>query len=531
MLDNRCLLMHEDTPVCVFEYSKINIGDSPLFSIKKFESILKSEELERQLMPGGTVERNNIELERRKVQTIHQELDNNIPVQPDKENQTEKKTNHIPVNQPKHRIYPESTCSLEKFILGRGIPTEKRQIEKFQNNFRFSNLEENDLVQAIGYARLPTDKFWIKSENSPVTWADINPLNPNSGIHKYQETFVNAPLLQETLYRYGGGSLQSWVYDLEKNEYLFIKSSDNQKIRNKEFIPLFEVIASQIGKELGFGRDIVDYYLIKDYKSCSKSFIKPDEELVSIKYIKEKMLDEEKIRYENGQKDYKLLNQKDGVYEETKQILKYAGIEEKRIDEYLNKMLLLDALIGNSDRQLDNLSLIKDSKTGKFKDIAPIYDLGNSFGINVDMFSNTTPQKFLYLLKDNHRVLESNSIVRPERETLPKFSFHPDQTFYEMLKEGIDKNPNIKFDSRKEKKILNIIESCFDGYEKYMKKNPNIQRELEEENPIKQIKAMKKEMENYVKESYDICRNIQKELRMEHKEEVKRDRKEPEFFE
>lgn len=57
--------------------------------------------------------------------------------------------------------------------------------------------------------------------------------------------------------------------------------------------------------------------------------------------------------------------------------------------EYLSSMILIDCIIGNVDRHLNNFGLIKNISTGKFK-IAPLFDFGLSLFEHDTMYSNVS---------------------------------------------------------------------------------------------------------------------------------------------
>ena len=63
------------------------------------------------------------------------------------------------------------------------------------------------------------------------------------------------------------------------------------------------------------------------------------------------------------------------------QCLKH-GIDEEEFDRFLSYEILLDILITNTDRHMNNLGIIRDPDTLKWIGMAPIYDNGNSMFFN-----------------------------------------------------------------------------------------------------------------------------------------------------
>lgn len=66
-------------------------------------------------------------------------------------------------------------------------------------------------------------------------------------------------------------------------------------------------------------------------------------------------------------------------YEEYIKVLENHGIKDARIK--LENMFILDFLIMNEDRHLNNFGIIRDVNTLKWIDVAPIFDNGQSLNI------------------------------------------------------------------------------------------------------------------------------------------------------
>ncbi len=128
--------------------------------------------------------------------------------------------------------------------------------------------------------------------------------------------------------------------------------------------PFNEVLASEICKRLGFNH--VEY-TIDTYKDMVVSkcpcFINKDTELITCSQI------------ENTMKRYDNLED----YEEYIKKLEENGIENAR--EKVENMYILDFLIMNEDRHLNNFGIIRDVNTLKWIDVAPLFDNGQSLNI------------------------------------------------------------------------------------------------------------------------------------------------------
>lgn len=123
-----------------------------------------------------------------------------------------------------------------------------------------------------------------------------------------------------------------------------------------------EVLASEICKRLGFNHVT---YTLDTYKdtvvSICPCFITKDTELITCYQIRNDMLRNDNI------KDYE----------------EY-GISDARIK--MENMYIIDYLIMNEDRHLNNFGIIRDVNTLKWLDVAPIFDNGES--LNITYYDN-----------------------------------------------------------------------------------------------------------------------------------------------
>ena len=128
--------------------------------------------------------------------------------------------------------------------------------------------------------------------------------------------------------------------------------------------PFNEVLASEICERLGFSH--VEYKL-DTYKDLVVSkcpcFITKDTELVTCYQIRNDMKRHDSIE----------------DYEEYLKKLEEMGILNAR--EKVENMYILDYIIMNEDRHLNNFGIIRDVNTLKWLDVAPIFDNGQSLNI------------------------------------------------------------------------------------------------------------------------------------------------------
>ena len=120
-------------------------------------------------------------------------------------------------------------------------------------------------------------------------------------------------------------------------------------------------------KRIGFGTMNNDFYTLTTYKdqvvSKCPCFITKDTELIKAYQIKNNMKRFDSIE------DYEAYIQK----------LEDEGINDARTK--MENMYILDYIIMNEDRHLNNFGIIRDVNTLKWLDVAPIFDNGQSLNI------------------------------------------------------------------------------------------------------------------------------------------------------
>ena len=162
--------------------------------------------------------------------------------------------------------------------------------------------------------------------------------------------------------------------------------------KNETLQPFNEVLASEICSRLGF--DYVEYTL-DTYKDMVVSkcpcFITKDMELITCQQIRCNL-----IRHNN----------KDD-YEDYIIILESNGIKDARAK--IENMYILDFLIMNEDRHLNNFGIIRDVNTLEWLDVAPIFDNGQS--LNIDYYDSEEMHvlgegKLLYEVKSFDEIIK-----------------------------------------------------------------------------------------------------------------------------
>ena len=249
------------------------------------------------------------------------------------------------------------TLMLTKWFKGRGIPSWRDDLELLLAKLNITS-EEELLDKAFGLSL--SDQYWLKESNTNILYKDINFFEHE---FKYSE-FTNA-IFENTIDSSTKISLitpnnttdgrlkKAWI--IENNKRYLLKSAHKNEIMQ----PFNEVLASMICERLNFNHvtytiDIINNHIV----SKCVDFIDPNTEFIPAYQV------------------LSILDKKENAYQEYINILTKEGIEKAR--EKLENMFILDYLILNEDRHLNNFGIIRDVNTLKWLDIAPIFDNGEA---------------------------------------------------------------------------------------------------------------------------------------------------------
>ena len=257
---------------------------------------------------------------------------------------------------------------LVRFINQHSIPSTRTDYKEiieatgFRSGFELS-------FQAHGLSL--SNHYWYKREGENLRYEDINFFT-----NKWDDSFARAMLTQDyealkhcdlnvpDIMTAGWGT-KGWIYE-EGGPKLF-KLGIN-KDHSEE--PLGEVLASRIAKQLFNEGEVLEYELRKvgdRYASVSPVMISIDEDLAPLSNYVDPTL-------------YFVYRQKSTNKEQAKKF--YDIIKNSPIPglfDFFVKLACLRDICFVSDLHFDNISIIRNSKTGQIR-IAPIYDLGGAFG-------------------------------------------------------------------------------------------------------------------------------------------------------
>lgn len=256
---------------------------------------------------------------------------------------------------------------LEEWFKGRGIPSWRDKLDLLLHRL---NIETSDELLDKAFALSLSDQYWLKPYDTDIKYDDVNFFDNDFDYAEFLEaslslnykTIKKEKSLKTPNNTTDGMLKKAWI--IENGTRFLLKGG----YKNEVLQPFNEVLASEICRRLDFNH--VEY-TIDTYKDMVVSkcpcFIMKDTELVTCYQIRNNMQ-----RHDN-----------DEDYEDYIKILEDKGIKDARIE--MENMYILDFLIMNEDRHLNNFGIIRDVNTLKWVGVAPIFD--NGMALNVDYYS------------------------------------------------------------------------------------------------------------------------------------------------
>ena len=256
--------------------------------------------------------------------------------------------------------------NLSQWFRNRGILTWRDKLDLLLHRLNITAPSEL-LDKAFGLSL--SDQYWLKPYNLDISYDDINFFDNEfpytefleASFSKNSKTITSINSLKTPNNTTDGMLKKAWVIK-NGTRYLLKGGYKNELLQ-----PFNEVLASEICRRLGF--DHVEYTLdiYKDtVVSICPCFITKDTELITCYQIRND------VKRHNNIEDY----------EEYIKVLENNGIKAARIK--MENMYILDFLIMNEERHLNNFGIIRDVNTLKWLDVAPIFDNGQS--LNIEYF-------------------------------------------------------------------------------------------------------------------------------------------------
>ena len=264
---------------------------------------------------------------------------------------------HLPIGTTRNNSIDRTL--LNKWWVNRSIPISRIGVEEALEIFKMST-PQMLLSKCFGLSL--SDQYWVKPIDSNLQWELINffdnTFNEDVGdilFGKAKDSYnisLNSPDITTD-----GYLKKRWK--IINGKRCLIKAGSQPFDQQ----PFNEAIASLIMNRLKINH--VDYFVIfddlKPYSVC-EDFISKDTELVTAYKIMQAYPKPNHL----------------SIYQHYINCCKAFGIED--IVEKMNQMIVIDFIIANEDRHLNNFGLIRDANTLKWLTTAPIFDSGSSLG-------------------------------------------------------------------------------------------------------------------------------------------------------
>ena len=275
----------------------------------------------------------------------------------------------------KNIIEEKRKIELNNWFTNRGIPMYRDNAKEILETFNINNMKE---LTNRDYALSVSDQYWFKPKNLKLEWKNINYFEKEYDSISFADATYgsgagetlkqsNKNKSDKTPNNTSNGQLKKvWIKKQGAN-YLYKGAGT---IHN--FEPINEVLASKICEILEvpyvkYELDIIHSRRQDTLVSVCKCAINKDEEIIPAC----------SILTERADKITKTIND----YYLYLEILKAHKVPNA--EEYLQKMFMVDYIMLNEDRHLNNFGIIRNVKTLEWKQICPIYDTGRSMNTNV----------------------------------------------------------------------------------------------------------------------------------------------------
>lgn len=249
-----------------------------------------------------------------------------------------------------------------------------------------------------------TDQYWIKPENSDMTWQKgnffLNSFGEDIGkfITKENRSFNEKMISGSPDVFSNGEQDKRWII---KNESRYLLKYGKSPYYQE---PMNEVFASEICRRLGFSH--IPYTFIKKgtkipkyYSSCA-CFVSENTEYVPAGFVIKLMKK----------------NNSDSLYTHLIKCCEKLGMQNsEEIEKHIAQMIFLDFITANVDRHFGNFGFIRNADSLEWKGMCPNFDSGNS------MFFD---QPTSVLRNENYFTenVKCSSFARTQDEQLKKFA-------------------------------------------------------------------------------------------------------------
>lgn len=269
-------------------------------------------------------------------------------------------TEHIPVGVPvKNGIVDRS--ELNKWWTDRSIPASRSGVREALETL---NLPDTKILLVRCFGLSLSDQYWIRPEGKGLTWEKINFFDNSFSDDMGDVLFGKPNKAKDFDFSSPDNTSDGYLkkrWKIINGKRCLIKGGSNLERQQ----PFNEVIASKIMDRLGIAH--VPYDIVwgdgEPYSVC-EDFVTADTELVSAWRI-----------MQTRKKDNST-----SVYRHFVDCCK--DIVAPDVVPALDRMIVLDYIIANEDRHLNNFGLLRNAETLEWLGFAPVYDSGSSLGYN-----------------------------------------------------------------------------------------------------------------------------------------------------
>lgn len=273
-----------------------------------------------------------------------------------------------------------SRNSVYEWWRGRSIPASREGLDMLLAQLGYSS--RNTLaLKAFGLSL--SDQYWIRPVGSDLEWDKINFFQNDFSIDVGQAFFDHKSMSRNINLLSPDNTSDGWLKKkwIMKNDQRYLVKASSKPFKQE---PYNEVIASKLARLLGMD-NFVEYGFYVDERQgvCSicPNFINSDTELVPAYYL---------CRAVEQRAEASL-------YERLAHVCTKLDVPDWQRD--IDNMLVLDYILANTDRHLNNFGAIRDVNTLKFIGMAPVFDSGTSLWHNIaiqDVGCSVPAQPFYY---------------------------------------------------------------------------------------------------------------------------------------
>lgn len=280
--------------------------------------------------------------------------------------------------------------SLNSWLYNRCIPNSRSGAARVKKIYNVENLRDAMLLK---HGLSLSDHFWIDHKPFNLKWKNINLFKNRYDTALGEILFDRKLKLVERTegsnpdVSTGGLLKKRWEYNDSENKSYLIKGGSGEKRQE----PFNEYFASILFEKLGF--EHVPYlvrYEHGEWVSVCPCIADEKTEMVSAEDLRRKY----------------------GIAERYEDIVRLAETKNcASFKDSVDKMIIADYIIGNTDRHWNNFGILRDAESGTWNGLIPLYDNGYSLWNN-DYVRNDIPVKNLSFDEYNEDSIRRVNISR-----------------------------------------------------------------------------------------------------------------------